>query len=217
MSFFSSIRSLWTAGRGISLGLPDVIEGSDPTELFQTWFADARKSGLFLPEAMTVATATPDGKPSARMVLLKTADTEGFVFYTNYGSRKAAELDANPNVSLLFHWPILQRQVRVEGRVERVSREESNAYFQSRPRGSRIGAWASAQSSSLSSPQELKDKVKEVEARFKGQEVPLPDHWGGYRIRPERMEFWQGRPFRLHDRLIFEKEGGVWHTFRLYP
>jgi len=217
MSFFSSFRALWTAGRGISMGLPEIVEGSNPMDLFQKWFSDARKSGLYLPEAMTVASCTLEGKPSARMVLLKTADSDGFVFFTNYGSRKAAELGANPNVYLLFHWPILQRQVRIEGAVARVTREESNEYFQSRPRGSQIGAWASHQSSRLSSPQELKDKVKEVEERFKGQDVPLPDHWGGYRIRPERMEFWQGRPLRLHDRLVFEKSENGWQTHRIYP
>jgi pyridoxamine 5'-phosphate oxidase len=151
------------------------------------------------------------------MVLLKQADADGFVFYTNYSSRKAGELDANPHASLLFHWPILQRQVRVEGRVERVSREESSAYFHSRPRGSQIGAWASDQSSELDARMTLEERVKALEARYPEGEVPLPDHWGGYRVVPSRIEFWQGRPFRLHDRIIFEREGDAWKTHRLYP
>jgi len=213
----SSIKALWTSGKGISLGLPDTVQGANPLDLFQTWFADARKSGLYLPEAMTVATCSPEGKPSARTVLLKSADGSGFVFFTNYGSRKAGELDANPFASLLFHWPILQRQVRIEGSVTRVSRAESETYFHSRPRGSQIGAWASKQSEKLASRAELQGRVDELEATFKDQAIPLPEYWGGYRIQPARMEFWQGRPFRLHDRLIFEKAGDEWKTHRLYP
>lgn len=217
MSIFNSLRALWTAGKGISLGLPEINESREPIELFNSWFSDAKKSGLFLPEAMTVATATPEGKPSARMVLLKTVDANGFVFFTNYESRKASEIEVNNAVSILFHWPILQRQVRIEGNAERVSREESNAYFQSRPRGSRIGAWASKQSTRLESKAVLQAKVKEYEAQFGDQEIPLPEYWGGYRIRPQRMEFWQGRPFRLHDRLIFKLVEGQWKTHRLFP
>lgn len=217
MSFLHSLRALWTAGKGISLGLPEITEGLQPIDLFDAWFSDAQKSGLYLPEAMTVATATAEGKPSARMVLLKSVDAEGFVFFTNYESRKASEIEANSNVSILFHWPILQRQVRIEGRAERVSREESNDYFQSRPRGSRIGAWASTQSSKLESKAALQARVKEVEAQFGNGDIPLPDYWGGYRIRPDRMEFWQGRPFRLHDRLIYERVDGDWKTHRLFP
>jgi len=217
MSFLHSLRALWTAGKGISLGLPEITEGLQPIDLFDAWFSDAQKSGLYLPEAMTVATATAEGKPSARMVLLKSVDVEGFVFFTNYESRKASEIEANSNVSILFHWPILQRQVRIEGRAERVSREESNDYFQSRPRGSRIGAWASTQSSKLESKAALQARVKEVEAQFGNGDIPLPDYWGGYRIRPDRMEFWQGRPFRLHDRLIYERVDGDWKTHRLFP
>lgn len=219
MRFIKNLRALITSGAGIVVGMPDADSMGDPVELFQSWFAAARKSGLFLPEAMTLATATPDGRPSARMVLLKQADSDGFVFFTNYTSRKAGELDANPWASLLFHWPILQRQVRVEGRVERVSREESAAYYHSRPRGSQIGAWASDQSSRVDDRATLERRVKEFEAKFGEGEIPLPDHWGGFRVIPHRIEFWQGRPFRLHDRVIFERteDGDAWTTHRLYP
>lgn len=219
MRFIKNLRALITSGAGIVVGMPDADSMGDPVELFQSWFAAARKSGLFLPEAMTLATATPDGRPSARMVLLKQADSDGFVFFTNYTSRKAGELDANPWASLLFHWPILQRQVRVEGRVERVSREESAAYYHSRPRGSQIGAWASDQSSRVDDRATLERRVKEFEAKFGEGEIPLPDHWGGFRVIPHRIEFWQGRPFRLHDRVIFERteDSDAWTTHRLYP
>lgn len=200
--------------------MPDATADADPMTLFSDWFAAARKSGLFLPEALSLSTASADGRPSSRMVLLKSADERGFVFYTNLESRKANEMDANPHVALLFHWPVLERQVRVEGRVEPVSREEAEAYFRSRPRGSRIGAWASRQSRRLGSRTELEQAVKDVEARYAGQDVPLPEWWGGYLVRPERMEFWQGRPFRLHDRLVFRRPvpgTGDWETERLYP
>lgn len=217
MRILKNLRALMTSGAGIVVGMPDADSSTDPFQLFDAWFAAARRGGLFLPEAMTLATASPDGKPSARMVLLKQADSDGFVFYTNYTSRKAAELDANPHASLLFHWPILQRQVRVEGRVERVSRDESSAYYHSRPRGSQIGAWASDQSSELDARSTLEKRVKDLEQKYPEGEVPLPDHWGGYRVHPSRIEFWQGRPFRLHDRIIFEREGGDWTTHRLYP
>ena len=221
MRILKNLRALITSGAGIVVGMPDADSVDDPVELFDGWFAAARKSGLFLPEAMTLATATPDGRPSARMVLLKQADADGFVFFTNYTSRKAGELDANPWASLLFHWPILQRQVRVEGRVERVSREESAAYYHSRPRGSQIGAWASDQSSELADRATLERRVKEFESKFGDKEIPLPDHWGGFRVVPHRIEFWQGRPFRLHDRIIFERnqdgDGDAWTTHRLYP
>ena len=229
MRILKNLRALLTSGAGIVVGMPDADSSPDPVALFDQWFAAAKKSGLFLPEAMTLATATPDGKPSARMVLLKQADQDGFVFYTNYTSRKAGELDANPHASLLFHWPILQRQVRVEGRVERVGREESADYYHSRPRGSQIGAWASDQSSVLDKRKTLENRVKEFEEKYPEGEVPLPDHWGGFRVVPHRMEFWQGRPFRLHDRIIFERiekgstedgaegSGSDWKTHRLYP
>ena len=217
MSFLHSLKAIWTSGKGIALGLPDADSTSNPIDLFDRWFSDAKRSGLFLPEAMTVASATLDHKPSARMVLLKQVDQDGFVFFTNYGSRKANELDANPQAALLFHWPILQRQVRIEGPVQRVSAAESAAYFHSRPRGSQIGAWASRQSQLLDSPAELKSRVKDKEKEFGNEEIPYPPFWGGYRVIPERMEFWQGRPFRLHDRLIFERSDSSWATHRLYP
>ena len=217
MSVFKSIRALWTSGKGISLGLPDTVQGTNPIDLFQSWFKDARQSGLFLPEAMTLATCSSQGKPSARTVLLKSADPSGFVFFTNYGSQKGIELESNPFASLLFHWPILQRQVRIEGTVSRVAREDSEIYFHSRPRGSQIGAWASIQSQKLATRAELQAAIEKIESKYKDQPVPLPDHWGGYRIQPEKIEFWQGRPFRLHDRLVFEKVKGEWRTHRLYP
>jgi len=222
MSILTTLRALWTAGRGIVVGMPDVSTAGDPMELFHAWYRAAEKSGLFMPEAMALSTAPPNGRPSSRMVLLKTADERGFVFYTNYESRKSRELDGNPHAALLFHWPILERQIRIEGRVERVSREESDAYFQSRSRGSRIGAWASRQSRRLASRKDLERAVREQEEAFKGKDVPLPPYWGGWLVRPERMEFWQGRPFRLHDRLVFlrdedEKKQMKWEVERLYP
>jgi pyridoxamine 5'-phosphate oxidase len=151
------------------------------------------------------------------MVLLKSFDPNGFVFFTNYGSRKAAELDANPHAALLFHWTLLQRQVRIEGSVSKVSQEESYEYFSSRPRGSRIGAWASSQSTYLESRATLENRVREMEARFPGEEVPLPPFWGGYRLAPKSMEFWQGRVNRLHDRLRYDREDNRWSITRLYP
>ena len=217
MSFFKNLRSLLTAGRGIVVGLTDAEPGDDPISLFERWFESARKSGLFLPEAMTLSTATSDGKPSSRMVLLKSVGKDGFTFYTNYDSRKASDLDSNPHAALLFHWPILQRQVRIEGRIERISREESGEYFHSRSKGSQIGAWASKQSSKLDQRKTLENRVREFEEKYAGEEVPLPDNWGGYRVIPERIEFWQGRPFRLHDRLVFERKASEWSTHRLYP
>lgn len=217
MRLFKKLRTLLTSGAGVAVGMPDADALNDPFDLFDAWFRAAQEGGLYLPEAMTLATASPDGKPSARTVLLKDAGPDSFVFYTNYTSRKAAELEANPHASLLFHWPILQRQVRVEGPVSRVSREESAAYYHSRPRGSQIGAWASDQSSELDARSTLEQRVKDAEARFPEGQVPLPDHWGGYRVTPDRIEFWQGRPFRLHDRIVFERDGDSWKTHRLYP
>jgi pyridoxamine 5'-phosphate oxidase len=220
MNLLSTLRALATAGKGIVVGMPDATADADPITLFSKWFSAARKSGLFLPEALSLSTVSADGRPSSRMVLLKSADERGFVFFTNLESRKAEEIRANPHVALLFHWPVLERQVRVEGRVEPVSREEAEAYFRSRPRGSRIGAWASRQSRPLGSRAELEQAVKDVEAQYEGKEIPLPDWWGGYLVRPDRMEFWQGRPFRLHDRLVFSRanpEQGDWETERLYP
>jgi pyridoxamine 5'-phosphate oxidase len=166
---------------------------------------------------MTVATATPDGAPSARMMLLKGADPRGLVFFTNYESRKSNELLANPRAALVFHWPVLQRQVRVEGTVARLTQAESEAYFRTRPRGSRIGAWASQQSAELSTRAELDERVREYETKFAGEDVPLPPFWGGFRLAPAVIEFWQGRINRLHDRVRYTRTDGGWSVQRLYP
>jgi pyridoxamine 5'-phosphate oxidase len=166
---------------------------------------------------MALGTATPDGKPSVRLVLLKGYDERGFVFFTNYTSRKAVELEANPEATLVFHWAILQRQIRLEGTVARISEEESEAYFHSRPVGSQIGAWASKQSRPLAARQVLEERVKRFEKEFAGGPVPLPDFWGGYRLEPRSMEFWQGRANRLHDRIKFDRRDGAWARERLYP
>ena len=199
--------------------LPDPNDTWDPIQAFKGWFADAEGAGLFLPEAVCLATATADGVPSARMVLLKAVDERGFVFFTNYDSRKAAELADNPRAALLFHWATLERQVRVEGSVEKATHEESIAYFDTRDRGSQIGAWASRQSQELRDRAELEAAYKDVERRFEGEEVTLPPFWGGYRVVPQAIEFWQGRASRLHDRVRFERdaERGSWRGRRLYP
>jgi pyridoxamine 5'-phosphate oxidase len=217
MSLESSIKTILTLGKGLAVGLPPAAEDADPIELFKSWFEAAQGAGVLLPEAVTLATATPDGIPSARMVLLKDVDPRGFVFFTNHGSRKARELDANPRAALCFHWAVLQRQVRVSGRVSRVATEESAEYFATRPRGSQIGAWASRQSQSLPSREDLERSVRELGEKYAGQDVPLPPFWGGYRLEPEQIEFWQGRADRLHDRLVFTREGDGWSTRRLYP
>jgi pyridoxamine 5'-phosphate oxidase len=217
MSLLARLRTIFTLGQGVVRGLPDARPGDDPVALFRAWFAAAQRAGLVLPESMTLATATADGVPAARLVLLKGVSPQGFTFFTNYDSRKGQELAANPRAALAFHWPILQRQVRVEGRVERLSPEESSAYFRTRPRGARIGAWASRQSETLESREELERRVREVDQRYPGEDVPCPPFWGGYRVIPERMEFWQGRINRLHDRLLFERRGDGWEAVRLYP
>lgn len=195
----------------------DPSPSDDPIELFARWFREAEDAGLPLPESMALSTATADGVPSSRMVLLKAFGPEGFCFFTNYESRKSRELMANPRAALLFHWAVLERQVRIEGRVERVSDEESFAYYRTRDRGSRIGAWASRQSRPLPDRETLENRVAEFESRFPGDEVPLPPHWGGYRVVPERIELWQGRPSRLHDRCVFVRDGSAWRMERLYP
>ncbi len=216
MSLLARIRALFTLGQGVARGLPDASAAADPIALFQEWFAAATRAGIFLPEAMTLATASPQGAPSARMMLLKGVDPRGFVFYTNYESRKGEELAANARAALVFHWAVLERQVRVEGRVARLATEESAAYFATRPRGSRIGAWASRQSRALPARKELQDRVVQYEREFPG-DIPLPPFWGGFRLVPERIEFWQGRLNRLHDRLRFVRDGAGWRTERLYP
>jgi pyridoxamine 5'-phosphate oxidase len=216
MSVISTLRGLFTMGKGMLVGLPEATGDRDPIELFGTWFRAAKGSGLVLPESMALATATRDGRPSARMVLLKGFDQRGFVFFGNYESRKAQELAENDQAALVMHWPVLQRQIRIEGSVARLPTEESEAYFATRPRGARIGAWASKQSAELADRKMLEDRVTEYEEKFKG-DVPLPPFWGGYRLAPERIEFWQGRLNRLHDRLVFEKQADMWVSRRLYP
>jgi pyridoxamine 5'-phosphate oxidase len=216
MSLKSSLKTVLTLGQGLAGGLPDAAADADPIELFQVWFDAACESGILLPEAMSLATATPEGVPSVRMVLLKQADQDGFVFFTNYGSQKAAELDANPRAALCFHWAVLQRQVRVAGTVTRVGEAESAEYFATRGRGSQVGAWASRQSQSLEAREALEARVREIEAEYPN-DVPLPPFWGGYRVAPERIEFWQGRADRLHDRLRFQRQGSAWTSQRLYP
>lgn len=207
--------------RSYTLGALD--EGAvapDPIAQFSRWFDDALRAEITEPNAMTVATATRAGVPSARIVLLKGFDARGFVFYTNYESAKGRELAENPVAALVFHWAALQRQVRVTGAVERVSREESDAYFQSRPRGSRLGAWASAQSTVLAgrAPLEARMAALEVEYAQAGAAIPLPPFWGGYCVIPAAVEFWQGRPSRLHDRIRYVRESGeAWRIERLAP
>jgi len=217
MSLKSKLNALRTLGQGVVKGLPEATEDRDPIELFGDWYAAAEEVGIFLPEAVSLATATPEGRPSSRMVLLKQWDEKGFVFFTNYESRKARELDENPHASLCAHWAVLERQVRIEGPVERISQEESFEYFTSRPRGSRIGAWASDQSRRLHNPDELRARVKARTDEFEGEDIPLPPFWGGYRLKPARMEFWQGKANRLHDRLVFIRAEPGWTTERLYP
>jgi len=190
---------------------------ADPVAQFRAWFREAEEAGVRLPETMILATASADGAPSARAVLLKGVDARGFAFFTNRESRKGRELAANPRAALVFHWPALGRQVRVEGRVAVVANDEADAYFRTRPRGSRIGAWASPQSSVLGSREELERRVAEAEAAHPGDDVPLPPFWGGYRVEPEAIELWQHRESRLHDRLRYRRHGDVWVLERLAP
>jgi pyridoxamine 5'-phosphate oxidase len=189
----------------------------NPLGLFQRWLDEAIAAGIHLPEAMTLATATAAGKPSARLVLLKQVDERGFVFFTNYNSPKARDLDSNARAALVFYWPQFERQVRVEGKVERTSAAESDAYFKTRPRASQIGALASPQSEVIASREFLEQQAGELEKRYEGREVDRAPHWGGYRLRPERIEFWKGRPSRLHDRILYERQGDTWIIERLAP
>ena len=194
----------------------DIAEG-EPFAPFARWFALATESEK-LPDTMTLATATRDGVPSLRAVLLKGADERGFVFYTNFDSRKAEELFANPHAALCFHWKSLGRQVRIEGTASRVTDAEADAYFGSRPRDSQIGAWASDQSRALPDRATLERRFTELSRRYAGQKtVPRPAYWSGFRVAPERIEFWQERPFRLHDRVLFTREGDTWRKTRLFP
>jgi pyridoxamine 5'-phosphate oxidase len=199
-------------------GLKEPDTHPNPIEQFRTWFDEALAANLHEPNAMTLATSTPHGRPSVRVVLLKGFDERGFVFYTNYEGRKGEELEANPYCALLFYWGELERQVRVEGRVGRLPDEESDAYFAGRPRGSQLGAWASEQSQPVKDRGALEERLRELEAEYEGREVPRPPFWGGYRVEPEVIEFWQGRENRLHDRLRYRRSGnGGWRRERLQP
>jgi len=189
----------------------------DPITQFKKWFDEAAQSDQPDPEAMTLSTATLDGHVAARIVLLKGCDERGFVFFTNYESRKSREMMSNPRVSLTFYWHALHRQVRIEGVVEKAPPEESEEYFQTRPRGSQIGAWASPQSGEIANREELELRVAETEARFKDQAINCPPFWGGFRVKPERIEFWQGRESRLHDRILYCLREGEWRISRLAP
>lgn len=190
---------------------------TDPFMLFDDWIAEARASEPNDPDAMALATADREGRPSVRMVLLKGHGQDGFVFYTNRRSRKGEDLEANPRAALLFHWKSLRRQVRIEGDVERVSDQEADDYFASRGRDSQLGAWASVQSRPLDCRETFERRFEEVKERYEGSDVPRPPHWGGYRLTPERIEFWTDRPHRLHERRLFTLHGDGWSEGLLYP
>ena len=202
----------------MSAGLSRQHLDVNPVRQFELWYRQYDETGVFEPSAMTLATVSPAGKPCLRTVLLKLFDERGFVFYTNYGSRKAKHIEQNPNVGLLFAWVMLARQVKITGHAEKISTAESLKYFATRPRGSQIGAWASAQSEIVSSRSMLEAKFEEMKRKFANGEVPLPEFWGGYRVIPDSIEFWQGRDNRLHDRFIYTRpESGDWQIERLAP
>ena len=198
--------------------MDETAPGHDPLARFGEWLDDAMRAGIRLPHAMAVATASPDGDPSVRMLLLRGVDERGFVFFTNYESLKGRQLAANPRAAVAFHWDAVERQVRVSGGVQRVSHAESEAYFASRPRASRIAAWASRQGETLPADDVLDQAVRQTEDRYPDDDVPLPPYWGGYRLRPEMMEFWEARPDRLHERLLYTRRpDGGWEMRRLAP
>ncbi len=198
-------------------GLLEKDLAKDPFRQFEKWFQEAQAAKVTEPNAMTLATATREGRPSARTVLLKSFDGRGFVFYSNYESRKGREIEANPRATLVFPWLVLERQVIIEGLITRVAREEAEAYFHSRPQASQLAAWASAQSTIISGRKVLEEAFKEIEKKYAGQVVPLPPQWGGWRLAPETVEFWQGRRSRLHDRLRYRRVADSWSVERLSP
>jgi len=212
MKKISELREEYTL---LAFGKKDA--NADPYVQFEEWFNQALNSQLPEPNAMTLATADKTGKPSARIVLLKDFDHKGFVFYTNYQSKKAQDLLENPQASLVFLWLELQRQVRIDGIVEKISRNESVEYFNSRPRESQLGAIASNQSKVIENRKILESKFFEAEKKYQGVNIPCPEHWGGYRLKPEKIEFWQGRQSRLHDRILYSKKNNAWLIDRLEP
>jgi pyridoxamine 5'-phosphate oxidase len=197
--------------------LDEETAGTDPIAFFSKWFKEAESARITEINAMTLATADAQNRPHARIVLLKGLDDRGFVFFTNYDSAKGQHIAENPNVSLLFFWKELERQVRIDGRIEKVPAEESDIYFHSRPEGSRLGAWASPQSREIPHRNILELNYAKYEAEFSGISIPRPEHWGGYIVIPERIEFWQGRSSRMHDRILFKRDGFAWNRSRLAP
>jgi pyridoxamine 5'-phosphate oxidase len=206
------LRKEYTAGELVESNI-----AADAIEQFSRWFADAQRPDILEPNAMTLATADAAGKPAGRIVLLKGFDDRGFVFFTNYTSRKGYEIADNPRACLVFFWQALERQVRIDGTVEKISREESVTYFRTRPAASQIGAWVSHQSGVITSRDELEKREAEIKQRFTGGEVPTPDFWGGYRVVPQEIEFWQGRRSRLHDRILYTRSSNGWKIQRLAP